>query len=227
MLLWSKLITQLSQVWGSLEVNKSLVLPAQLSFSSAVMSRFAPSSSHVLAKQALMKWNSSAKSSGPSRLQIILLGGSFPLWQSRGTKTLQIWSILSSQVGKLYYYRNWNLRLWLCKTSSSKEKKELPEDHLSCDSSASRKTVDTLSPGTAWCTVPALHCSGCVQKACASTVGALGWLLTFGVFPCWTASAAGKGLSADVAFYSHIFSFKSVGIGLHPKLQKYLEKDLG
>ena len=71
-----------------------------------------------------------------------------------------------------------------------------------------------------------LHCSWHVQEAHASTVGALGWsgkpLLSFGLLPCWAASETGTGLSAEVAFSRHIFAFKSMGIGLHPKLQKYL-----
>lgn len=80
------------------------------------------------------------------------------------------------------------------------------------------------------------QCSSALLRVCAGGLckhrGAVGWsgepLLNFGLFPCWAASAAGTGLSAELAFYSQIFfSFKPVGVGLHPKLQKNLEKGLG
>jgi len=60
-----------------------------------------------------------------------------------------------------------------------------------------------------------------------NVVGMFGWsgkpLLSFGLLPRWAASGTGTGLSVEVAFCSQIFTFKSMGIGLLPKLQKYLE----
>lgn len=78
--------------------------------------------------------------------------------------------------------------------------------------------------------MPALHCSGCVQEACASTVGAVGWsgepLLDFGLFLCWAASAAGTGLLAEVAFYSRIFFFQVSECWIAPKAAEVFGKRL-
>lgn len=76
--------------------EQSLVLPNLLSFSSAVMSRFALSSSDVLAKEMPMKWSSSAKPSGPSRLQIILLGGSSALAKQKSKNTTNLINLSSA-----------------------------------------------------------------------------------------------------------------------------------
>lgn len=77
-------------------MNKSLVLPNLLSFSSAVMSRFALSSSEVLAKAMLMKCSSSAKSNGPSRLQIVFLGGSSALAKQKSKNTTNLINLSSA-----------------------------------------------------------------------------------------------------------------------------------
>lgn len=86
----------LSAVGESGSEQQSLVLPHLLSFSSAVTSKFALSSSEGLAKAMPMKRSSSAKPSGPSRLQIVLLGGSSALAKQKSKNTTNLINLSSA-----------------------------------------------------------------------------------------------------------------------------------
>lgn len=67
---------------------------------------------------------------------------------------------------------------------------------------------------------------GPTQEALAKLRGALGRagkpLLGFSLLQCWAVSGTGTQQPAEV-FSSQDFAFKPLGIGLEPKLQKYLE----